>query len=204
MTGWTGGRIQYTPFIFVEWRLKKLAVEVLFWYHGDVIKWRHFPRYWPFMRRIYRSPVNSPHKGQWRGALMFSLIYAWINRWVNKGEAGDLRRFRAHYDGIVMLNTKETLHIFSHFPCNKRKWKWKIVWSRMIFPQWYFFINRMTNVVVHNQKSTSPWLPLLYIVGQLLTPGGPVVCGQWETWHRHDLLMSGSMLTCPRGKAGEN
>ena len=83
-------------------------------------------------------PVNSPHKGQWRGALMFSLIYAWINRWVNKGEAGDLRRFRAHYDGIVMLNTKVTLHVFSHFPCNKRKWKSKIVWSRMIFPQCYF------------------------------------------------------------------
>ena len=29
-------------------------------------------------------PVNSPHKGQWRGALMFSLIYACISDWVNK------------------------------------------------------------------------------------------------------------------------
>ena len=38
---------------------------------------------------IHRSSVNSPHKGQWRGALMFSLIGAWINRWVNNGEAGD-------------------------------------------------------------------------------------------------------------------
>ena len=46
--------------------------------------------------------VNSPHKGQWRGALMFSLICAWINVWVNNGEAGDLRRHRAHYDVIVM------------------------------------------------------------------------------------------------------
>ena len=26
----------------------------------------------------------------------------WINGWVNKGEAGDLRRHRAHYDVIVM------------------------------------------------------------------------------------------------------
>ena len=51
-------------------------------------------------------PVNSPHKGQWRGALMFSLIWAWINVWVNNGEAGDLRRHRAHYDVIVM-NAKE-------------------------------------------------------------------------------------------------
>ena len=47
-------------------------------------------------------PVNSPHKGQWRGALMFSLIYAWINDWVNNREAGDLRRHRCHYDVIVM------------------------------------------------------------------------------------------------------
>ena len=47
-------------------------------------------------------PVNSPHKGQWRGALMFSLICARINGWVNNGEAGDLRRHRARYDVIVM------------------------------------------------------------------------------------------------------
>ena len=55
-------------------------------------------------RGIHRSPVNSPHKGQWRGALIFSLICAWINGWVNNGEAGDLRRHRAHYDVIVMHN----------------------------------------------------------------------------------------------------
>ena len=36
--------------------------------HDDVIKWRHFPRYWPIARGIHRSLVNSPHKGQWRGA----------------------------------------------------------------------------------------------------------------------------------------
>ena len=61
-----------------------------------------FPRYWPFARGIHRSSVNSPHKGQWRGALMFSMICAWINDWVNNREAGDLRRHRAHYDVIVM------------------------------------------------------------------------------------------------------
>ena len=54
------------------------------------------------MRGIHRSPVNSSHKGQWRGALMFSLIFAWINRWINNGEAGDMRRHRAHYDVIEM------------------------------------------------------------------------------------------------------
>ena len=61
-----------------------------------------FPRYWPFVRGIQRAPVNSPHKGQWRGALMFSLICTWINGWINNREAGDLRRHRAHYDVTVM------------------------------------------------------------------------------------------------------
>ena len=73
--------------------------------HDDVIKWKHFPRYWPFVRGIHRSPVNSPNKGQWRGALMFTLICTRINGWVNNREAGDLRRHRAHYDVIVMPNS---------------------------------------------------------------------------------------------------
>ena len=70
--------------------------------HDDVIKWKHFPRNWTFVRGIHRSPVNSPHKGQWRGALMFTLICTRINGGVNNGEAGDLRRYRPHYDVIVM------------------------------------------------------------------------------------------------------
>ena len=70
--------------------------------HDDVIKWKHFLRYWAFVRGIHRSPVNSPHKGQWRGTLMFSLICVWINVWVNNREAGDLRLYHAHYDVIVM------------------------------------------------------------------------------------------------------
>ena len=42
--------------------------------HDDVIKWKHFPRNWPFVKGIHRWPLNSPHRGQWRGALMYSLI----------------------------------------------------------------------------------------------------------------------------------
>ena len=53
--------------------------------HDNLIKWKHFP-----------------HKCQWRGALMFSLICVWINDWVNNRESGNLRRYRAHYDVIVM------------------------------------------------------------------------------------------------------
>ena len=75
---------------------------VCFISHDDFIKWKHFPRYWPFVREIHWSPVNSKHKGQWCGALMFSLICVWINGWVNNREAGDLRSYCAHYDVIVI------------------------------------------------------------------------------------------------------
>ena len=63
------------------------------------------------------SPVNSPHKGQWRGTLMFSLIYAWISDWVNNHVSGDLRRHRAHYDvnvmclGRTMMQVMTPIHI---------------------------------------------------------------------------------------------
>ena len=64
--------------------------------------WRHQmkkkSRYWPFVWGIHPSPVNSPHKGQWSGALVFSLICAWTNNWAN-----NLRRHRAHYDVTVMM-----------------------------------------------------------------------------------------------------
>ena len=74
--------------------------------HEDVIKWKYFPRNWPFVRGIHRSPVNSPHKGQWSGALMISLIYGWRNGWVNNREAGDSRRHRTHYNVTVMRKRK--------------------------------------------------------------------------------------------------
>ena len=69
---------------------KNVSGEFKCYVHDDLIKWKH---YWP---------VNSPHKGQWRGALMFSLICNRPNDWVNSREAGDLGRHRAHYDVIEM------------------------------------------------------------------------------------------------------
>ena len=94
--------------VFVNWLRPVVYLwpgKIELWYpesfHNDVIKWKHFPHYWPFVRGTHRSPVNSPHKGQWRGALIF-FICAWMNGWVNNREAGDLRPHRAHYDVTVM------------------------------------------------------------------------------------------------------
>ena len=54
---------------------------VVLWVHDDVIKWKHFPRYWPFVRGIHRWPSDFSYKGQWCGALIFSLICAGTKRW---------------------------------------------------------------------------------------------------------------------------
>ena len=72
-------------------------------YSEQNVPWRHQMETFSALLAICagNSPVpgNSPHKSQWRGALMFSLICVWINN----REAGDLRRYRAHYDVTVIL-----------------------------------------------------------------------------------------------------
>ena len=70
-------------FIILEMSSIKVADGEVWSNHDDVITWKHFPRYWPFVRGIHRSPMNSPHKGQWRGTLMFLLICA-LNKRLSK------------------------------------------------------------------------------------------------------------------------
>ena len=86
--------------------------------HDDVIKWKHFPHNWPFVRGIHLSPVNSPHKGHWHGALMFSLICV-LNK---QSKHRWFSRHRAHYDVIVMS-------ILPHMFCSK----WLLThWGRVM------------------------------------------------------------------------
>ena len=100
-----------------------LCHQCLGW-HDDVIKWKHFLRYWPFMWGIHWSPVNFTHKGQWHEVLMFSLISAWINGWVNNHEAGDLRCHCAHHNIIVMNRDefKNMYTVHSHWAATCYHW----------------------------------------------------------------------------------
>ena len=74
--------------------------------HDDVIKWKHF------LGKLAICALNSPVLGEFPTqspvtlSLMVSLICIWINDWVNNREAGDLRRYPAHYDVIVMFTLK--------------------------------------------------------------------------------------------------
>ena len=71
--------------------------------YDDIIKWKYFLCYSPFVRGIHRSPVDSPHKGQWRGTFMFSLICVWTNDWTSNRDAGDLRHHSTQCDVTVMI-----------------------------------------------------------------------------------------------------
>ena len=118
------------------WNCHKFAPEVKWiisidWKHDDVIKWKPFPRYWPFVR------VKSPHKGQWHVASIFSLICAWNNDCTNTRNSGDLRRHRAHYDVIVMWKKNENLSPID--PLSGFKWR----------PDFFF---RMGLIILHIDK----------------------------------------------------
>ena len=75
--------------------------------HDDVIKWKHFPRNWPFVRGIYRSRWIPHTKASVAELWFFCLICIWINVWVSNLNAGYLRRYRGHYDVIVMTRSAE-------------------------------------------------------------------------------------------------
>ena len=79
--------------------------------HDDIIKWIYFPHHWLIVWEIHCSPVNSTHKGQWRGALMFSLISARINGWLNNREAGDLRH-HCIFNSYILILAFWLLHLF--------------------------------------------------------------------------------------------
>ena len=71
--------------------------------HDDVIKWKHFPRYWPFY--VGNSPVTGKFPSQRPVTRSFDVFsYLHLNkRWVNNCGAADLKSHRTHYDVIVML-----------------------------------------------------------------------------------------------------
>ena len=82
---------------------------------NDVIEWKHFPRYWPFVRGIPGHRWIPLTKEQWRGPLMFSLISTRTNVSVNNRDAGDLRRHRTHCDVTVMIPHGYNLYESSKF-----------------------------------------------------------------------------------------
>ena len=62
----------------------------------------YFPRNWPF---VWGIPTQRPVT---RGFAVFFNLRLKKNSWVNNREAGDLRRYRGHYDVNVMERFQAT------------------------------------------------------------------------------------------------
>ena len=91
-------------------------------HHDNVIKWKHFPHYWPFVRLIHRSPVNSPSKGRW---CFFDLrLYKRLSkqfRWWFETSSRSL--WRHYYDKYFIRNGR---WIADAITC-PRPWLWTIL-----------------------------------------------------------------------------
>ena len=66
---------------------------------------------------VGNSPVPGEFPAQRPVTRSFDvfLISIWINDWVNDREAGDLRRYRGHYDVIVMSMINTYISVREHF-----------------------------------------------------------------------------------------
>ena len=148
---------------------------------------KHFPRYWPFVRGIHRSPVNSPHKGQWLGALKLSLICAWTNGWINNLCAGDLRRHRAHYDVTAMAGPADsridhTMQFLGAGPSAGTVGYWLIVRLAMVSSNflWILYV-WLCMRGLHFIPITCRWMILLQ--------PGDVTCCSARTWKEAPRLL---------------
>ena len=135
--------------------------------HDDAFKWKHFPRYWPFVRGIHRSPVNSPHKGQWRGALMFTLICGRINGWVNNCEAGDFTRNPAHYHVIIMCWCRQYWHNRDMKDKQCRDITWLYLFPKKVThirgKNWSLLLQQVNAVHLRNHKSNKSRVLFLWL-----------------------------------------
>ena len=85
-----------------EWLTKTYTLLHFCWSHDDVIKWKHFPRYWPFVRGFTGHRWIPRTKASDAKLWCFLWSAPWINGCINNLEAGDLKRHLAHYDVTVM------------------------------------------------------------------------------------------------------
>ena len=86
--------------------------------------WRHQMETFSASRALCagNSPVTGEFPAQRLVTRSFDVFFCvWINSWINNREAGDLRRYRAHYDVIAMLRKirgiicDESLEIYNQY-----------------------------------------------------------------------------------------
>ena len=153
-------------------------------------------------------PVNSPHKGQWRGALMFFFICSWINDWVNNRNAGDLRRHRGHYDVNVMTSMLSLQCRLSQTYFEVWAWMSNHIPSKAIVVITYIFHSIDYNLLVNR----GPWRFFRFIKVAVSLKAKFVVNKTWPLfivmngtqYYIWQLIYSHNLLVTPQGQDAEN
>ena len=79
--------------------------------HHDITKWKHVPRYCPFVRGIHRSPVNSPHKATITQAFDVPLLLVWTICWTNTWLIGNSRRHDGYLTGVAIMGLRDFIRM---------------------------------------------------------------------------------------------
>ena len=152
----------YSPESYFTGNSQDIRYLSVIWVLRNIAWWRHQMETFSALLAICvgNSPVTGefPHKGQWRGALMFSLIWAWKNGWVNNRVTADLRRYRAHYDVIV-------IDLWLQPMSKVAEAAWCIKVSAKFFRSWLVacpvpsrYLNQCWHIVNWNLRNNFQWI----------------------------------------------
>ena len=120
--------------------------------------WRHQMEIFSASWTGHLCGENSPHKGQWRGALMSSLICDWMNDWVNNREAGDLRRHRGH-DNVIMHQLALSTHLplVPHICVSDSGQRW-FKWWLVVYSAPTHYLKQCWVIVNWTLRKKNPWI----------------------------------------------
>ena len=102
-------------------------------YQDDVIKWKHFPRYWPFVREIHRSPFGMTLFDLKKSDIKISHCHinnAWEWQCPNRPEVRKLLLF--YFFFFSTWSWKIIPYLLFYFFSN---WSWKVI----TYLRFYFF-----------------------------------------------------------------
>ena len=144
--------------------------------NGDVMTWKGFPHYWPFVGGIERWPMDSFHKWQVMWTFdIFLLASVWTNCWKHNRRACELRHIDAHLTSLRWaMNSFVTL-----------KWNTRVITSDLYhlnglwkYPnRWIIHAKSSTWCSEHGcLQAAQIWENGIYELGMLLS-----------LFHRHSL-----------------
>ena len=94
---------------------KRRRISPMFQCHKYIGTWKHFPHYWPFVRRIHRKNGGFPHKGTVMQRFDISFVVG-LNKLLNKRSSR--RLFETTWcpcSVIVMLSSRKHIHMCGQY-----------------------------------------------------------------------------------------